>query len=804
MPPENQQPKEEGTLFIASEDGGSALVSIGALAPESTIIELDAGIFVLAQPLILSRSVTLRGRGPDSTTIQSERGDVIRISGHVEIKLEGLTIRCAGSIPGSPLSIDDAAQVEIRDCGLSGGTARAPDGDADDPLSRGGVGLLIRGHAKVRLEGSRVTHNGGYGIVARGQSTTQVWSCDVRENGFSGILFADDAVGSVKDTRCEANARNGIGADDRSSVSIEGASCLKNGLFGAMFRAEASGRLAGSQLAENQQHGVYLQSTRPVRVEDNDCSSNEFSGIVVIAGDEAVVLRNQCRGNGEDGIVVAQNAAPHLEANECSENGKLGIGYLDASHGRAEVNVCSRNWIAGIEVQSEAAPTLVGNVCERNERSGLVYNGHTSGYAIGNQCNGNGLHGILIAHQARPSISESVCETNHLFGLMIADAASPVIQRNRFKLNGMYGIAVGDVAAPRLDENLCEENGKYGIAFSHHARGTAIGNTCRANGTTGLWIIDAADPVMRGNTCILNTDFDILDWRQDSPQFTPTDAHVVGGQGDLDLPLVGAGESGEADNEPPSAGFDCGQCGEELLTGPTSYCTECRIAYCLECHEPSNGEKCGHLLDAEEDESWNGKICVACRSTLYGPRCHRCMSVHCPFCGVRSTAWRPNWQLGQVVCEHLVASHDDSSGFWFLAPVAPKDVETERWTDSGLLSLAEPGFNIDEIRSPAGGWTDEQIESAFGDLIDVVTAFRDNVTELDRKGRHLLDALIEMTGLEGDVITVDWDLDNGPWSDHGCDYFAEDPQSIRYVLDDQVEQLIAGLRKLAGSGTTEP
>jgi hypothetical protein len=224
------------------------------------------------------------------------------------------------------------------------------------------------------------------------------------------------------------------------------------------------------------------------------------------------------------------------------------------------------------------------------------------------------------------------------------------------------------------------------------------------------------------------------------------------------------------------ADLECPTC-DAPVTGPRPwYCADCRTAICLTCRETSNVDPCEHLLPTEGRDGWDRKTCVACGDRLKHWKCTRCLGVHCPFCGVRSWAWRgSSWALGEERCPHLIASWDASAGEWW-------DVSSV-----GLDQLEEIAID---------GHDDAAVRAAFGKLTDLA----ETIEESQQAGvvASLLDALIRAAGLMS-VMDVSWDNANGMCSDTGADYFAADPDGARAALGDLVDRLVAGQERLDAS-----
>lgn len=218
------------------------------------------------------------------------------------------------------------------------------------------------------------------------------------------------------------------------------------------------------------------------------------------------------------------------------------------------------------------------------------------------------------------------------------------------------------------------------------------------------------------------------------------------------------------------ADLECPHCRAAVVGPRPWFCSDCRTAVCLTCFEISNTPPCDHLLPTEGRPSGDHRSCVACGQALQGWRCRGCLSVHCPFCGVRSSAWRgSSWTLGDTRCQHLIASWCDSSGEWQMMPVSDEDIGFERLTQIAVSDYAV-----------------HAVQAVFGDLADLAALVE---AEQATPSPGVLDTMIEHARLSA-VVDVWWDDENGMGSDTGHDYFAPDTTSVGQSLRTLIDRLV--------------
>jgi len=220
------------------------------------------------------------------------------------------------------------------------------------------------------------------------------------------------------------------------------------------------------------------------------------------------------------------------------------------------------------------------------------------------------------------------------------------------------------------------------------------------------------------------------------------------------------------------AELKCPNCGSELEMPRPWFCDGCSSGVCLTCRALSNTDSRSHLLPTEGKPGWDHRACVACGELLESWKCTKCLRVHCPFCSVRSHAWRgSDWTLGQTTCSHLIASWCDSSGEWQMMPVHDEDIGFDRLNEIAVVDRDE-----DDVRA------------AFGSLADLAMTIKEE--QANGQATGVLEALIHEVGPSA-IVDVWWDDEDGMGSDTGTDYFAGDPDGVRAALRTGVGQLVA-------------
>jgi len=195
-------------------------------AKEGDVICLSEGTW--EENLVIEKSVTLRGAGPEKTVIRSAEEDrpVVLIEGSgIEVVLEGLTItgargycpvwpdRCPiglvargsawASLTNSQISDNELCALWVWDSAQVSLT--------NSIVSSNWHGLIVLGSAQVSLTNSQVSDNGEHGLVV-GESAQVTMEESLIEGNYNGIFVAEETHVELADTTIRNNTGWGIAA----------------------------------------------------------------------------------------------------------------------------------------------------------------------------------------------------------------------------------------------------------------------------------------------------------------------------------------------------------------------------------------------------------------------------------------------------------------------------------------------------------------------------------------------------------------------------------------------------------------
>lgn len=285
-------------------------------AAEGAVIVIAPGMY--SESIELRSGVTLRGAGPDSTTLQySGLGWGVEAEGLSGAVIEGLsidgptTVNVADSsltiadckfLPSSKLGIyvTSVSTLSLVRCEISGRTSGgvfARDStitvqDCHIHSSNGGDGVRLLDSTAV-IERCQISGNAYWGVVAEGSDVTLRWSA-ITGNNYSGLRMEHCEI-EVAGSLIATNGRHGIQLLEASSGILIGNTIVGNescGLTGSgyvlphdVFEANRL-VMSGNIIALNQYHGISV-----------DYLADHASGYVTLQGNN--VWENGL-GYGED------------------------------------------------------------------------------------------------------------------------------------------------------------------------------------------------------------------------------------------------------------------------------------------------------------------------------------------------------------------------------------------------------------------------------------------------------------------------------------------------------------------------
>lgn len=244
-------------------NGSLSLQELVDSCDEGETVALPAGEF--SGPLVISKSVSIIGSGPEETMITAPRS-------------ASAIVAVVGEQPITVV-IED---VQIR--GAEG------DESGDDSTERGVChGILATGQGHLVLHAVLIRDVSGHGIYLQG-----VW------------------YGLIESSTIQGNRECGILLERSSSTTITRSLISGNGEDGIRIEHTVSALIEHNRIVENDEHGIVLGDLARAMAELNLLRGNHEDGVHITGGARAELFFNEIVDNSRYGIF--SQSAENLEA----------------------------------------------------------------------------------------------------------------------------------------------------------------------------------------------------------------------------------------------------------------------------------------------------------------------------------------------------------------------------------------------------------------------------------------------------------------------------------------------------------
>jgi len=355
-------PPEAGPACTITLRPGDSLQAALDGAPAGAVICLPAGTW--AESVRVTKPVTLRGAGPDRTTIRGTRllHPVIAVAPEVEgegaVVLVGITFTGATGSCAEPggcahgLFALGTAVVEVERCRFSGNT---------------GTGVALRDEARVVLRDSAITDNGGFGVRVQGQAEAVLTSITISGHYGTGIWLSDQArltLASSTVTKCEGH---GLWVRDRSRLTATDSTISSCDGHGLWIRDQAVAELSGCTISDLRDAGVWGEHDAEVtlvgcviqrawdgieargnsRLQVTDCTVSEvrWNGIELHRFTQATIRNSRISGGRGSGIYLGGAAQAEIADNQIHSWISQGILSLSQTAPQGAGNLLSGNGV---------------------------------------------------------------------------------------------------------------------------------------------------------------------------------------------------------------------------------------------------------------------------------------------------------------------------------------------------------------------------------------------------------------------------------------------------------------------------
>jgi|GEM_PF-1844401 len=483
-----------------------------ARAQPGDTIEVPAGRFTLTQSVLVNKSLTIRGAGPDKTTLLSSEPDfAIKFTGNCQWTLENLSLEHVGNKPADVVIVDSGV-ITIRNCHFSGAVS--------DPTTEKEVRRFTE--HKDMVETVAVTPDGKYVVSGSRDNTVRLWelatgqevrrfmghadwvsSLAVTPDGKYVVSGSKDKTARVWDLATGQEVRRFTGhnnwvsslavtRDGRHVVSgsVDNTVRLWNLATGKEVRRFTGheGTVLSLALTPDGKYVVSGSWDHTVRLWELATGKEvrRFTGHVDAVWSVAVTPDGKYAVSGsKDNTVRLWDLATGQEVRRFTGHTRAvrsvamtpSSKYIVSGSGDNTVRLWDlatgkevRRFTGHVDAVWSVAVTPDGKYVVSGSWDKTVRL-----WDIGEKAEGVGT-GIRLMGTARGMVSNCVCRNN-----------------------GLHGIEVHGQAQPTLEGNTCEGNELDGIAYFGSAGGIARNNICRNNGANGIYVMKGAKPLLGPN-----------------------------------------------------------------------------------------------------------------------------------------------------------------------------------------------------------------------------------------------------------------------------------------------------------------
>jgi parallel beta-helix repeat protein len=259
------QDQPECTVTVQAGDSIQAAIDA---AEEGAVICLAEGTW--EGSLVIEKSLTLRGLGPEKSAIKGVKGGepVILISSNTEIEVtvEGLII------------------------------AEAKGWCAKWPL-RCPNGLSLGGKVKATISGNTISGNWQDGISILDSAQASISGNTISGNVY-GILMTYSAQATIEGNTISGNKEDGILMAYSAQATIEG-NTISGNVYGIYMWDSAQATIEGNTISGNKEDGIYMRGSAQATIEGNKITENNGYGVALFqrpCADTDLIFEGAVRG----------------------------------------------------------------------------------------------------------------------------------------------------------------------------------------------------------------------------------------------------------------------------------------------------------------------------------------------------------------------------------------------------------------------------------------------------------------------------------------------------------------------------
>lgn len=374
----------------AQADYSSIHQALRHAAPYARLV-LEPGVY--AEPVELTKPITLEAAGPrDRTILESRSRHAVMVSAG-PVLLRGLTILHREDRPG-----------------------------------REGAGICILGGA-AHIEDCTITSESLSNVFLQGSdAAATIRNCDLHDGRECGVLAREGAALHLAESRVFRNRLSGIHAHQ---ARIHIAQCTvfdHDAAHGLMAREGSNCTVEQCSFSGNGLAAVFCDASHVV-LQQTDVVHGRDSGI--ISQSRSTVIMENCRiaANARSGMCIASEST--LLASSCTIEHHPDNGIVLADHADAELTRCTigHNGLAGISLRNQASARILQcDIHDQSNNNGVTV--ENDSYLVMSECRvlGNGGAALELTGRSRARVSRSRLAGNRTYGVFAGGRSTGTIE----------------------------------------------------------------------------------------------------------------------------------------------------------------------------------------------------------------------------------------------------------------------------------------------------------------------------------------------------------------------------------------
>jgi hypothetical protein len=351
------------------------LVAALSLAGSGSTISIAPGTYVVAQPLVALRPVTLVGGGVEKTILRSSAaGAALLIDADGDVAVRDLSLEHDGSASASVVIVTGGG-YELDNLQLAGATAAENGAGGFALVLRTSPGLLRASGSMSSVSDVVAEENDGGGIFVGSDASPTLRAVSVSDSGGCGLCFVETSAGEVTASSV-TDVPIGVRVDDAAAPELSGLE-IRNVSLGVALTGTGSPSITGSRVT-GARTGFEVVGSGSPSLTDTTVSDSVDIAVRLAGATTAAVSDLKVDGSTAVGIGIADEASPALSASAITTTGDVGVIWAANSGGTA-VGLTVSGSRLGLQLSDSAAPVVRDVTVRSVGEASLLASGASSG-----------------------------------------------------------------------------------------------------------------------------------------------------------------------------------------------------------------------------------------------------------------------------------------------------------------------------------------------------------------------------------------------------------------------------------------